>query len=61
MCGEETVPATEGAHLHWYGKHEVYPLRKMGHLTMTGDERDGLVADVCELRDGLTFRPSELH
>ncbi|WP_262178422.1 5-(carboxyamino)imidazole ribonucleotide synthase [Haloarcula laminariae] len=56
LRGEETVLATERAHLHWYGKREVYPLRKMGHVTMTGDDRDGLLAEVSELRDGLTFR-----
>ena len=56
MFGEESVFATERAHLHWYGKREVYPLRKMGHVTMTGDDRDGLLAEVSELRDGLTFR-----
>jgi len=59
MAGEESVLSTDRAHLHWYGKREVYELRKMGHLTMTGDERDnrgGLLAGIRELRDGLTFR-----
>jgi len=59
MDGEEDVLATERAHLHWYGKREVYELRKMGHITMTGDDhdnRDTLLSDVRELRDGLTFR-----
>ncbi|MDS0259162.1 5-(carboxyamino)imidazole ribonucleotide synthase [Haloarcula sp. S1CR25-12] len=56
MAGEESVFATERAHLHWYGKREVYPLRKMGHVTMTGDDCGELLADLRELRDGLTFR-----
>ncbi|QIO23577.1 5-(carboxyamino)imidazole ribonucleotide synthase [Haloarcula sp. JP-L23] len=59
LYGDENVFETERAHLHWYGKHEVYELRKMGHVTMPGDgERDvdELLADVRELRDGLTFR-----
>ena len=27
-------------HLHWYGKREVRPYRKMGHLTVTADRLD---------------------
>ncbi|GGN96833.1 5-(carboxyamino)imidazole ribonucleotide synthase [Haloarcula pellucida] len=59
LYGDDAVFDTDRAHLHWYGKHEVYELRKMGHVTMPGDgERDvdELLADVRELRDGLTFR-----
>ena len=51
--------AEPGLSLHWYGKREVRPLRKMGHVTTTG----GAEGDVSELlertravRDGLTFR-----
>ncbi|MDS0282993.1 5-(carboxyamino)imidazole ribonucleotide synthase [Haloarcula onubensis] len=55
MHGEQAVLSTERAHLHWYGKREVYDLRKMGHVTMTGDDRDALLSDVRDLRDGLTF------
>ena len=45
--------------LHWYGKREVRPLRKMGHVTaVAGDEED--VEDLLErtrtVRDALTFR-----
>jgi 5-(carboxyamino)imidazole ribonucleotide synthase len=56
MYGEASVLGTERAHLHWYGKRDVYTLRKMGHVTMTGDDRDGLLADIRALRDGLSFR-----
>ena len=45
---EETRPARLGtveavledpdASLHWYGKDDVRPLRKMGHVTVTGDD-----------------------
>jgi len=56
LYGDETVFATDRVHMHWYGKHEVYELRKMGHLTMTGEESDALLAALRELRDGLTFR-----
>jgi 5-(carboxyamino)imidazole ribonucleotide synthase len=53
--GEDRVLETPRAHLHWYGKHEVYDLRKMGHVTLTGDDGDDLLADTRTLRDGLSF------
>jgi len=59
LSGEDAVFERSRAHLHWYGKQEVYRLRKMGHLALVGEggERtDRLLADVRELRDGLTFR-----
>ncbi|EMA16286.1 5-(carboxyamino)imidazole ribonucleotide synthase [Haloarcula marismortui] len=55
LRGEDSVLGTPRAHLHWYGKREVYGLRKMGHVTLTDDDRDGLLADARDLRDGLTF------
>jgi 5-(carboxyamino)imidazole ribonucleotide synthase len=39
--GVDRVLAEPGAALHWYGKHEVRPLRKMGHVTFVGDASDG--------------------
>jgi 5-(carboxyamino)imidazole ribonucleotide synthase len=33
----DRVLAEPGAALHWYGKHEVRPLRKMGHVTHVAD------------------------
>ncbi|MFC7251049.1 5-(carboxyamino)imidazole ribonucleotide synthase [Halomicroarcula sp. GCM10025324] len=59
LHGERDVLATPRAHLHWYGKREVYELRKMGHVTVTGPDdvdRDDLLADSRALRGGLTFR-----
>jgi 5-(carboxyamino)imidazole ribonucleotide synthase len=53
--------AEPGAALHWYGKHEVRPLRKMGHVTLVGDARaeragtDSLLARAREVRDSLEF------
>ncbi len=47
-----------GVSLHWYGKDEARPLRKMGHLTAVGnDETDveTLLGRARELRDGLRF------
>ncbi|WP_418284462.1 5-(carboxyamino)imidazole ribonucleotide synthase [Halorubrum sp. DTA46] len=66
LRGVDTVLAAPDADLHWYGKGDVRPLRKMGHLTVTagdGDadaggavDRDALLSQARELRDGLTFR-----
>jgi len=58
LHGEESVFETPRAHLHWYGKREVYRLRKMGHVTLVGENGSGvdyLVDRVRNLRDGLTF------
>jgi len=57
LSGEESVFETPRAHLHWYGKQDVYRLRKMGHITLVGDGEStaDLLADVRDLRDGLTF------
>ena len=57
----ESVLATPDANVHWYGKAEARPLRKMGHLTLThmdadSSGRDSLLSRARELRDGLTFR-----
>ncbi|SEN93819.1 5-(carboxyamino)imidazole ribonucleotide synthase [Halorientalis persicus] len=59
LTGEEAVFEHDRAHLHWYGKREVYPLRKTGHVTLTGDseDTDELLASARDLRDGLTFEP----
>jgi 5-(carboxyamino)imidazole ribonucleotide synthase len=64
LSGVERVLAASGAHLHWYGKREVRPLRKMGHLTVTGaagavDDPgpvESVLARARALRDGLSFR-----
>lgn len=38
MQGMAELLARERLSMHWYGKREVYPLRKMGHLTLVGRE-----------------------
>jgi len=51
--------AEPGVSLHWYGKREVRPLRKMGHLTAvdgTGGDPEGLLERTRAVRDALTFR-----
>ncbi|QLD85178.1 5-(carboxyamino)imidazole ribonucleotide synthase [Natronomonas halophila] len=58
LSGTQSVLEAHGAALHWYGKREVRPLRKMGHVTLVDDEAadcEGLLARARELRDGLTF------
>jgi 5-(carboxyamino)imidazole ribonucleotide synthase len=59
LTGEERVLASPRAHLHWYGKREVYRLRKMGHVTLVGEaggSPEDVLAGVRDLSDGLTFR-----
>jgi len=54
--------AADGCNLHWYGKREVYRLRKMGHLTRIGkadDDPSVLLEDVRDVRDALTFESPE--
>jgi 5-(carboxyamino)imidazole ribonucleotide synthase len=56
--GDEETLAHPGASLHWYGKHEVYPLRKMGHLTVVqrdAESTDELLDTARDLRDEVTF------
>jgi len=58
LHGIETVLGTPGAALHWYGKREVRPLRKMGHVTLVptaGEGRETLLRTARELTAGLTF------
>ncbi|WP_115862629.1 5-(carboxyamino)imidazole ribonucleotide synthase [Halorussus litoreus] len=62
ISGEEAILRHPGASYHWYGKREVYPLRKMGHLTVVGDREAGgesldrLLDAARDLRDEVTFR-----
>jgi 5-(carboxyamino)imidazole ribonucleotide synthase len=60
LDGASEVLATAGAHLHWYGKREVRPLRKMGHVTCTSIDGEGVEALLHRGRtlvDGLSFAP----
>jgi len=61
LSGVDAVLSTPGAHLHWYGKREARPLRKLGHVTVTG-EADGRVAPLERAREAAaatTFRDAE--
>lgn len=60
LSGTESVLERHGAHLHWYGKDEARPLRKLGHVTLTGDgvqvtDPDNLLNAIREIRDSTTF------
>jgi 5-(carboxyamino)imidazole ribonucleotide synthase len=45
-----------GVTLHWYGKREVRPLRKMGHVTVVGgDDRGDLLTRARAARDAVSF------
>lgn len=50
LAGVEEALALADTHLHWYGKREVRPLRKMGHVTIVGESEPPLspVRDVVE-------------
>lgn len=67
----ERVPATprgivsvleaSGARLHWYGKREARPLRKMGHVALVGrsdESRDGLLDRARGVTEAVTFEES---
>jgi 5-(carboxyamino)imidazole ribonucleotide synthase len=56
LSGLEDVLQTDTVSLHWYGKREVYNLRKMGHISSVGTEPDSVLSLVREVRDWLTFR-----
>ena len=46
------------AHLHMYGKSEAKPGRKMGHLTVVGNEMSQVLTHARQLRDAITPGPS---
>ncbi|MEF8887737.1 MAG: 5-(carboxyamino)imidazole ribonucleotide synthase [Haloarculaceae archaeon] len=59
LRGVDDALARDRLALHWYGKREVYRLRKMGHVTLpaAGSEDPTAVLEaVRAARDGLTFR-----
>jgi 5-(carboxyamino)imidazole ribonucleotide synthase len=64
VSGVESVLRHPGASYHWYGKREVRPLRKMGHLTLVDPNEGGasdpsverLLREARELRDEVTFQ-----
>jgi len=69
LAGVEGALSIPGVALHWYGKDEVRPLRKMGHLTAVpaGEDeadresigRDDLLARARDARAALEFSAAE--
>ena len=55
LFGVTDALSTDTIAFHWYGKHEVYNLRKMGHITSSGDSPESVLSLVREVRDWLTF------
>jgi len=49
--GLDAALADPDAYPHLYGKATVSPFRKMGHLTVCGDDRDTVAANVLKLLD----------
>ncbi len=54
LSGLDDALSTSGVSLHWYGKREARPLRKMGHLTAVADA-DPPLETVRDLRDRTAF------
>jgi len=56
MYGLDAALSTDALAVHWYGKREVYRLRKMGHVTLSEDrEREKLLGSVRSVRETLSF------
>lgn len=56
------ILADQTTKLHWYGKHEVRPLRKMGHIAVydpRGGDVDAALTRARALRDRISFRGDE--
>jgi 5-(carboxyamino)imidazole ribonucleotide synthase len=51
--GIDVALATEGVHPHLYGKSTVKPFRKMGHVTITGQTREEVLARMMRIREQL--------
>jgi 5-(carboxyamino)imidazole ribonucleotide synthase len=58
LDGVDEVLAAPDASLHWYGKREVRPLRKMGHVTVLGvpdEDVDDVLERALDYRSRLRF------
>ena len=55
LSGVDTLLGKDGVHFHWYGKREVRPLRKLGHVTVTGPDLAGNRDLAVEGRETLRF------
>lgn len=59
LAGVDQLLAEPLAHLHWYGKDEVRPLRKMGHFAVLGGDRSAgeLLESARTYRRHVEFEP----
>jgi 5-(carboxyamino)imidazole ribonucleotide synthase len=57
-AGYRTLLDVPGAVLHLYGKREIRPRRKMGHVTFLGEPLSRVLDHAMRFRDGLANRPS---
>ncbi len=56
LAGLDAALSTDALAVHWYGKREVYRLRKMGHVTLARSrEREELLGTVRSVREALSF------
>ena len=51
--GLDVALSTEGVHPHLYGKSQVKPFRKMGHVTITGCSREEVLERMMSIREQL--------
>ncbi|WP_254529036.1 5-(carboxyamino)imidazole ribonucleotide synthase [Natrinema gelatinilyticum] len=52
----DRILETPGTSLHWYGKRQARPRRKMGHVTLARRDEDASVDDLLETARDLTER-----
>jgi len=52
-AGLEEVMKMKGVYVHLYGKHETKPGRKMGHVTVLGEDKNDLLAKADLIKDTL--------
>jgi len=59
LHGVEEALLTPRLAMHWYGKSDVRPLRKMGHITLTGngnEDVEQLLSQARSVREKLSFQ-----
>jgi len=55
LAGLPGALADSGAHVHLYGKRRVFERRKMGHVTVLGDDAEGALARARAARAALSW------
>lgn len=59
LDGVQSLLSQADAHFHWYGKQEVRPLRKLGHVTVTGPDLETNRERANRARETLRFAAAE--